>query len=120
MPDKSSVSPEDEYFAKEDLEKLKRIRAQRDQERAARAADAKRVAHWMKCPKCGSDLKETTQHNIAVDVCTGCGGVWFDAGELDTLLGARESAVSRLLRSFRAGYKLDAAPNDAPGGLEKK
>lgn len=118
MADKSTLSPEDEYFIKEDLEKLKKIRAQRDQERAAQAADAKRSAHWMKCPKCGSDLKETMQSNIAVDVCTGCGGVWFDAGELDTLLGARESAVGKLLRSF-SRVKLDKAPNDAPGGLEK-
>ena len=71
------------------------------------------------CPKCGSDLKETLRSNIALDVCTGCGGVWFDAGELETLLGARESAVGKLLRSF-SRFSLDAAPNDAPGGLEKK
>lgn len=119
MPDKT-LSPEDEYFLKEDLEKLKQLRAERDKARAAQAQDAKRSAHFMKCPKCGSDLKETHFRDIAVDVCTGCNGVWFDAGELDALLGTRENAIGRFMRSFRDAFALGGPINDAPGGLEKK
>ncbi|MBE7517141.1 MAG: zf-TFIIB domain-containing protein [Chloracidobacterium sp.] len=34
-----------------------------------------------KCPKCGGSLVETDFQNVKIDVCDGCSGVWFDAGE---------------------------------------
>jgi hypothetical protein len=114
------LSPEDEFFMKEDLEKLKAIRAQRDAERAKLAEEQKRQQHWMKCPKCGHDLKETMLRELAVDVCTNCGGVWFDSGELETLIGSNENVIKRVFGAFRSSLKFGEPINDAPGGLEKK
>ncbi|HSE42953.1 MAG TPA: zf-TFIIB domain-containing protein [Acidobacteriota bacterium] len=42
--------------------------------------------HWMKCPKDGSDLKETDlSHGLLVDDCTLCRGIFLDYGELEDI-----------------------------------
>ncbi len=52
----------------------------------------------MKCPACGNALKETTVAGITVDVCeNGCGGIWFDAFELQKMDDAEEAAGEGLL-----------------------
>ena len=40
----------------------------------------------MKCPKCGSDLKEINFQKVFIDKCDDCKGIWLDAGELDLLI----------------------------------
>ena len=40
----------------------------------------------MICPACKSDMIVVEHHNIELDYCPGCHGVWFDAGELELLL----------------------------------
>ena len=43
----------------------------------------------MKCPRCkNSDLKENKVkgHNILVDLCRDCKGIWFDRNELESLM----------------------------------
>lgn len=70
---------EDEYFVRRDAELIKERRAKLDEERTRQA----RQAHVMKCPKCGAALEEREYHNVKIDACTSCGGVWLDAGELE-------------------------------------
>ena len=42
----------------------------------------------MKCPVCRERSLYVVEHDdIELDVCATCEGVWFDAGELDLLLG---------------------------------
>lgn len=68
------------------------------------------------CPDCaGAKLEEirySPKHDLLVDYCAGCGGVWLDAGELDkleTISAGMESAAKKLGRVFaeldKAGYK---------------
>jgi len=78
---------EDEYFAKQDAELLKQMRDKLDQERN----EAERKAHFMKCPKCGADLKEETIGQVKVDICGECGGMWLDAGEMELLQQVQKS-----------------------------
>ncbi len=40
----------------------------------------------MMCPVCKRDMIVIEYHNIELDYCTGCKGVWFDSGELELLL----------------------------------
>jgi Zn-finger nucleic acid-binding protein len=40
----------------------------------------------MKCPVCGHHLIVVEYHNIELDYCHNCKGVWFDSGELELLL----------------------------------
>ena len=87
---------EDEFFAKQDAELMKQLRAKQDKERAAQ----ERKAHFMKCPKCGGDLKEVEHHHVKVDQCTDCKGVWLDAGEIELLEHAQDSGVTKFFGSM--------------------
>ena len=78
---------EDEYFAKQDAELIRQMRAKLDAERVA----AERKQALMKCPKDGADLREQEIGNVKVDVCAECGGMWLDAGELDLLRQVQKS-----------------------------
>ena len=90
-PKRSEDQPsrnEDEYFAKQDAELIKQMRAKLDEDRLAQ----ERKAHFMKCPKCGNDLKEEAHGSVHVDVCASCGGMWLDAGELDLMRQMEKSS----------------------------
>jgi len=39
----------------------------------------------MNCPKCRTVLKRDEYQGIEIDKCPNCGGMWFDADELDDL-----------------------------------
>lgn len=90
MSDKPSRN-EDEYFVREEAERLKRLRAQDTAERAA----AERKSHHMRCPKCGGPLLGEAFHGIQIDRCGECHGVWLDQGELEALLKHEDPGMLR-------------------------
>lgn len=49
------------------------------------------------CPACGADMKHLHHAGEHLDECTGCGGVWFDAGEL------RAYAHAKVVGNLREG-----------------
>ena len=54
----------------------------------------------MKCPKCQTEtLAEFKVEGVAVDRCSSCDGIWFDAQELSELL----SEAARQVASLRRG-----------------
>ena len=63
---------EDEYFMKLDLEKVKKMRANLDMKREEESKKLRKEAHYMKCPKCGSDLHEVNYQNVMIDSCSEC------------------------------------------------
>lgn len=87
---------EDEYFVKQDAELIKAQRAKLDEERAK----LERKSHFMKCPKCGADLVETEFHNIKIDRCSDCKGIWFDAGEVEMIEHVDQSQLRGFVRSM--------------------
>ena len=92
---------EDEYFARQELERRKRVA----QEQAAKMAEQEkadlRQLHYMKCPKCGMDLSEIDLHGVKVDQCANCGGVFLDAGELDQLEHHEPGVFNKVFSLFR-------------------
>jgi hypothetical protein len=70
---------EEEYFVKKERELLAKMKAKQE----AEAKEAAKKASYMKCPKCGESLKERSFQKILIDQCTGCNGIWLDAGELE-------------------------------------
>jgi acetyl-CoA carboxylase beta subunit len=99
MSDFNPSKNEDEYFLLQDAELIKAHRAKLDAERKA----AERSKHYMKCPKCGADLKETELKQVKVDVCPDCKGLWLDAGELELIGKVKDSAMSGFLRDLLKG-----------------
>src|SRR5256886_7729891 len=98
MAEKPSKN-EEEYFARRDAE------LPRQQREAARKTqtEAERRSHHMKCPKCGYDLITGEWHGIQVDQCTHCHGVWFDKGEVETLLQHESGIINRVFRTVMRG-----------------
>ncbi len=90
---------EEEHFHKKDKELIANLRKKADAERREHERQHRRALHWMKCPKCGHDMKEVEMGPVRVDKCVECGGVYFDAGEVDILLAveADQSLLGRLL-----------------------
>ena len=85
---------EDEYFAREDAELLRKQR-----ERAnAMSAEAERKSHYMKCPKDGYDLASSQYHGVTIETCAHCGGIWLDAGELEAV--AKDDSPNVITRVF--------------------
>lgn len=106
-----SKKTEDEWFARHEkdlLEGVKRDRVRREKEMAElmkqEEAKKRKELHWMKCPKCGSDLKEVDVQDVVIDKCTFCEGIFLDRNELDQLLvkkdQERQSFLGRLVSVF--------------------
>jgi Zn-finger nucleic acid-binding protein len=56
----------------------------------------------MKCPACFNPLTQLTVGSLTVDVCRGgCGGIWCDAFELQTVDEPQESAGQWLINVER-------------------
>ncbi len=49
----------------------------------------------MHCPDCQTTLVASEQHGIEIDTC-GCGGAWFDSGELERLRAGAGKKAWRL------------------------
>jgi Zn-finger nucleic acid-binding protein len=41
------------------------------------------------CPQCGAEFEQREEHDVTIDYCPDCGGVWLDPGELEELTGAK-------------------------------
>ncbi len=72
---------EDEYFARQNADMIKEMRAKLD---ADRQRAAKEKAH-LKCPRCAVPLVEKETNHVKMDACPKCDGMWLDAGELEQL-----------------------------------
>lgn len=89
MVEKPSRS-EDEFFAREEAEKLHKLASEKSKQLTAAEKEARKQQHWMKCGKCGYDLQTIRWRNVDVDKCFSCGVILLDDGELEKLAGAEE------------------------------
>jgi hypothetical protein len=90
---------EDEYFAREEAERLAKLRAKEAAERVA----AERKSHLFKCPKCGASLSTETFHGIQIERCPEDNGIWLDAGEIDQLMKEDDPGILRRVFGDVAG-----------------
>lgn len=49
----------------------------------------------IRCPKCHVDMEQIRYEDVEIDRCGDCGGIWFDAGEIERL------------KSHRAAHAID-------------
>jgi Zn-finger nucleic acid-binding protein len=49
----------------------------------------------MICPACKYDMIVVEYHNIELDYCNNCKGVWFDSGELQKRNGIARAVAGR-------------------------
>jgi ribosomal protein S27AE len=102
MTDKPSRN-EDEFFAREDAEKLYRAHAEQQKAQTEAERDAEKAAHWLHCGKCGYKMDTIRWRDVEIEKCFRCGAVLLDDGELEKLAGQENEAGA--LRSFVALFK---------------
>ncbi|MGQ0503834.1 MAG: TFIIB-type zinc ribbon-containing protein [Myxococcaceae bacterium] len=96
---------EEEYFAREEIEKKRKLALQQAQEiETLRREELKRI-HFMKCPKCGFDLHKLEQGKVEVDTCFNCHGVWLDAGELEQIVQAGSDQSGAVMKAVLNLFK---------------
>ena len=111
MPVKPSEK-EEEYFARLEYERRKKIEQEKlieeslsgEDEREKKLDEEKKrlkELHYMKCPKCGMQLIEIDYRGIKVDKCSGCEGIWLDAGELEAISKLEKGGLDKLFSVFR-------------------
>jgi hypothetical protein len=80
-------SKEDEYFFRKDKELLTKMREAADLKKKQLADEHREQAYWMRCPKCGGELREESLKDVVrVDRCQACNGIFFDDGDLDLFI----------------------------------
>jgi len=87
---KKQKAEEDTYFAQQDRSKLEKLRESASGQPALGL-----------CPRCGVRLGQREHHQVQVNECSKCGGIWLDKGGLQLLVEREdESWASRWLRSL--------------------
>jgi uncharacterized protein len=88
---------EEEYFARQNAEAIREMRAKLDAERAKAKQNQS-----LNCPRCSVALKEEEVEHVKIDRCPQCNGVWLDAGELEQLqrVNKGRGATGGVLSSF--------------------
>jgi hypothetical protein len=91
---------EEEYFKRQELAKLRKARLEAAVRLAEEEKKRLKELHWMCCPKCGLELQEVEYRGVMVDTCFGCGGTFFDRGEVEKVIEADERGLLVRLGSF--------------------
>lgn len=105
MTDRGPTRPsatEDEFFAKEDVEKKRKLALQVAKQMAADEKKRLRDLHHMHCPRCGMKMQEMKLHSFQVDVCFSCGGAFLGQGEMKHIAApAQKGVMAAILNWFR-------------------
>ena len=88
---------EEEYFAREDIEKVHKLAVKRASELKAKEREALKALHFHHCPNCGMDLHPLKKEHAEVWACFNCQGMWLDKGQLGMLMNEHERFGSRLI-----------------------
>jgi phage FluMu protein Com len=82
--DERKKALEEEYFRRQDREAVDRM---------------KRAACLGRCPKCGELLQAATFHDVPLDQCPGCRGIWLGLKDLEALaVKGHRSWIERFLK----------------------
>jgi len=98
---KKPSEKEEEYFARLEFEKKKKIEEGKHKQLAELEKKRLQELHHMRCPKCGMELIEIDYKNIKVDKCSECDGIWLDAGELESVSKLEKSGLDKLFGVFK-------------------
>ncbi len=92
---------EEEHIARKEFEKMQKIKAEKSKILEIEAKLKLKELHHMRCPKCGMELVEIGYKSIMIDKCTGCQGIWLDAGELESVCRLEKTGLDKLFSAFK-------------------
>ena len=91
---------EEEYFARMEFERKKKEEEEKHRKLAEEEKKRLKESHFMKCPKFGMKLIEIDYKGIKIDRCSGCEGIWLDAGELEAVSKMEKTGIDRFFSIF--------------------
>lgn len=97
---KPPSNEEEEYFARIEREQREKLRERIEADAAAEEARRLKELHWMRCAKCGGVMETHQFRGVAIEQCPSCGGVYLDAGELETLAGEERGGMVGAFAEF--------------------
>jgi hypothetical protein len=100
---------EEEYFAREEIEKKHRLAFLQAEALAAMQKEELRLLHLMKCPGCGMDLHTLKQGPVDVAMCFHCQGVWLDKDQLQQLMARPAHESGAVMRAVLNIFKTTPA-----------
>jgi acetyl-CoA carboxylase beta subunit len=92
---------EEEYFVRIEQEMKKQREEQSKKQASKEQLEKLKELHFMKCPKCGTDLIEIDFKGMKIDECSACRGMWLDAGEFDALAKIEKPVLEKLFDVFK-------------------
>ena len=98
--DKPSSS-EEEYFAREEAEKRKKLAQTKLAQVSTAEKERLKKEHWMRCPKCGMELQSIDYREVTIDKCFSCGGIFLDDGELEKIAGKKSNLFQGIANLFK-------------------
>jgi hypothetical protein len=93
---------EDEYIARMELKRKRGLLEEKHKRLAVAEKTRLKELHFMRCPKCGMDLIGIEYKLVKIDECSGCRGVWLDAGELSGISKLERGAFDKLFSVFES------------------
>ena len=96
----SKNNPEEEYFKRQEMQKLAALRAEQEQENLQQALAERKELHYNRCGRCGELMEPKIFQGVEIDICPGCGAVLLDPGELEELAGSENSGVMDYIGAF--------------------
>jgi uncharacterized protein len=93
---------EDEYIARMEFEKKKRIEEEKHRQLDSAEKTRLKELHFMRCPKCGMELIGIDYKGVKIDECSECSGIWLDAGELSVVSKLERGALDKLFSIFKS------------------
>ena len=96
--------PEEDWFAKEDAEKKRKLAHRVRQDMAVDDAKRLRDLHHGHCPGCGQQMHEVKLRDVPVDVCFACNGIFLEHTEIEAfqrqINEGRRGVVAAILNWF--------------------
>jgi len=103
----SKASPEEDYFKRQELQKLATMRAEQADQNTAQALLERKELHYNRCGRCGDNMHPKAFQGVEIDLCPSCGAVLLDPGELETLAGEDNSGMLDSIASLFRFNKSD-------------
>lgn len=98
---------ENRWFRENERELLANVKREREQRLEAYREETEkeererlRKEHWMRCPKCGNEMRAEQLEGIEIERCSVCGGMYFEHDELQTLLMRKQESRFRFYRNI--------------------
>jgi uncharacterized protein len=101
MTMKKPSESEDEFFARQDAEKRRKMALEKARELKEEELAQLKALHFMHCPKCGMPLETINFHDLQIERCYHCGGSFLDEGELERLAGKEPGFIQKVVAVFK-------------------